>query len=54
MLGTSHTTKSASTENMRDFISSLSARYTFDRSYLERIFAKLGHNKALNLIKPLN
>ena len=40
-------------ENMRDFISSLSARYSFDRSYLERIFAKVrSQRKALNLIKP--
>ncbi|MDA9689326.1 lytic murein transglycosylase B [Betaproteobacteria bacterium] len=38
---------------MQDFISSLSARYSFDRSYLERIFAKVrSQRKALSLIKP--
>ena len=40
-------------ENMRDFISSLSARYSFDRSYLEKIFTKVRlQQKALSLIKP--
>ena len=40
-------------ENMRDFISSLSARYSFDRSYLEEIFTKVRlQRKALSLIKP--
>jgi membrane-bound lytic murein transglycosylase B len=40
-------------ENMRDFISSLSARYSLDKSYLERIFAKVrSQRKALNLIRP--
>ena len=33
-------------ESMRDFISSLSSRYSFDRSYLEKIFTKLGYNRS--------
>ena len=38
---------------MRTIISSLSARYSFDKSYLERIFAKVSpQKKALGLIKP--
>ena len=40
-------------ESMRDFISSLSVKYSFDRSYLEQIFAKVrSQRKALSLIKP--
>ena len=40
-------------KNMQDFISSLNTRYSFDRSYLERIFAKVrSQRKALSLIKP--
>ena len=40
-------------ENMRDFISALSAKYSFDKSYLNRIFAKVrSQRKALDLIKP--
>ena len=39
-------------ESMRDFISSLSVKYSFDRSYLERFLQKLGHKEALSLIKP--
>ena len=38
---------------MRDFLSSLSARHSFDGLYLEQIFAKVrSQRKALNLIKP--
>ena len=40
-------------ENMREFISSLSARYSFDRSYLEKIFTKVRlQQKPLSLIRP--
>ena len=53
MLG-HHTQLSSQAQiNMGDFISSLSARYSFDRSYLERVFSKVrSQRKALNLIKP--
>ena len=38
---------------MRDFISSLNSRYSFDKSYLEEIFAKVKlQQKALSLIRP--